>query len=111
MIMSDIDVKITDNHDKVIKALQQQLRAALEDAGRQAVAHAKSTVPVDTGKLKNSINYDVSDDNVKIGTDVEYGKYVELGSVHNHTASHFLLNAMQNNVGEYKQTIEKHLKR
>ena len=109
--MSDIDVKIIDNHDKVIKALQQQLRAALEDAGQQAVAHAKSTVPVDTGNLKNSINYDVSDDNVKIGTDVEYGKYVELGSSHNHTASHFLLNAMQNHVGEYKQTIEKHLKR
>ena len=109
--MSDIDVKIIDNHDKVIKAMQQQLRAALEEAGQQAVAHAKSTVPVDTGKLKNSINYSVSDDNVKIGTDVEYGKYVELGSVHNHTASHFLLNAMQNNVSEYKQTIENHLKR
>ena len=109
--MSDINVKITDNHDKVIKALQQQLRAALEDAGQQAVAHAKSTVPVDTGKLKNSINYDVSDDKLKVGTDVEYGKYVELGSVHNHTAAHFLLNAMQNHVGEYKQTIEKHLKR
>ena len=109
--MSNIDVKITDNHDKVIKALQQQLRAALEEAGQQAVKHAKSTVPVDTGKLKNSIDYSVSDDNVKIGTDVEYGKYVELGSVHNHTASHFLLNAMQNNTSEYKQTIENHLKR
>ena len=109
--MSDIDVKITDNHDKVIKALQQQLRAALEEAGQQAVAHAKSTVPVNTGKLKNSINYSVSDDNVKIGTDVEYGKYVELGSIHNHTAAHFLLNAMQNNTSEYKQTIENHLKR
>ena len=109
--MSDIDVKITDNHDKVIKALQQQLRAALEDAGQQAVAHAKSNVPVDTGKLKNSINYSVSDDKLKVGTDVEYGKYVELGSIHNHTASHFLLNAMQNHTSEYKQTIEKHLKR
>lgn len=109
--MSDIDVKIIDNHDKVIKALQQQMHDALEDAGKQAVKHAKSTVPVDTGKLKNSIDYSVSDDNVKIGTDVEYGKYVELGSINNHTASHFLLNAMQNNTSEYKQTIENHLKR
>lgn len=109
--MSDIDVKIIDNHDKFIKALQQQLRAALEDAGQQAVAHAKATVPVDTGNLKNSIDYDVSDDKLKVGTDVEYGKYVELGSAHNHTASHFLLNAMQNHTSEYEQTIENHLKR
>ena len=111
MAMSNIDVKITENHDKVVKAMQQQLRAALEDAGQQAVAHAKSTVPVDTGNLKNSINYSVSDDKLKVGTDVEYGKYVELGSVHSHTASHFLLNAMQNHTSEYKQTIENQQKR
>ena len=109
--MRDNDGKIIDNHDKLIKALQQQHRAAYVDVDKQAAAHAKATVPVDTGNLKNSINYDVSDDKLKVGTDVEYGKYVELGSVHNHTASHFLLNAMQNHVGEYKQTIEKHLKR
>ena len=109
--MSNIDVKITDNHDKFIKALQQQLHDAFEEIGQQAVAHAKETVPVDTGNLKNSIDYSVSDDNVKVGTDVEYGKYVEWGSIHNHTASHFLLNAMQNNTSEYKQTIENHLKR
>lgn len=109
--MNDIDVKITDNHDKVIQALQQQAREALEAIGQQAVKNAKSTVPVDTGNLKNSLTYDVSDGNVKVGTDVEYGKYVELGSVHNHSASHFLLNAMQGHVGEYKKTIESNLKR
>ena len=109
--MSDIDVKITDNHDKIIKALQQQLHASLEEVGKQATARAKENVPVDTGKLKNSIDYSVSDDGLKIGTDVEYGKYVELGSVHNHSASHFLLNAMQNHASEYKQTIENNLKR
>ena len=109
--MSNIDVKITDNHDKFIQALQQQLHAALEEVGQQATARAKETVPVDTGNLKNSIDYSVSDNGVKVGTDVEYGKYVELGSIHNHTASHFLLNAMQNNTSEYKQTIENNLKR
>lgn len=109
--MSNIDVKITDNHDKFIQALQQQLHDAFEEIGKQAVANAKSTVPVNTGNLKNSIDYSVSDDDVKIGTDVEYGKYVEFGSIHNHTASHFLLNAMQNNISEYKQTIENYLKR
>lgn len=109
--MNDIDVKIIDNHDKVIKALQQQLRAALDEIGQQAVKNAKSTVPVKTGNLKNSLDYSVSDDKLKIGTDVDYGKYVELGSIHNHTATHFLLNSMQNHVGEYKQTIENHLKR
>lgn len=109
--MSNMDVKITDNHDKIIKALQQQLHASLEEVGQQATARAKENVPVDTGKLKNSIDYSVSDDELKVGTDVDYGKYVELGSVHNPSASHFLLNAMQNHAGEYKQTIENNLKR
>ena len=110
--MSVIDVKITDNHDKVIQALQHQLHVALEEVGKQATARAKETVPVDTGNLKNSIDYSVSDDvELNVGTDVEYGKYVELGSVHNPAASHFLLNAMQNNTSEYKQTIENNLKR
>lgn len=109
--MSNMDVKITDNHDKIIKALQQQLHASLEEVGKQVTARAKENVPVDTGKLKNSIDYSVSDDGLKVGTDVEYGKCVELGSVHNHSASHFLLNAMQNHASEYKQTIENNLKR
>ena len=109
--MSDIDVKITDNHDKIIKALQQQLHASLEEVGQQAVARAKENVPVDTGNLKNIIDYSVSDDWLNVGTDVEYGKYAELGSVHNTAASHFLLNAMQKHAGEYKQTIENNLKR
>ena len=109
--MSNIDVKITDNHDKFIQALQQQLHDAFEEIGKQATERAKETVPVDTGNLKNSIDYSVIDNGVKVGTDVEYGKYVELGSVHNHAASHFLLNAMQNHTSEYKQTIESHLKK
>ena len=109
--MSNMDVKITDNHDKIIKALQQQLHTSLEEVGQKVTARAKENVPVYTGKLKNSINYDVSDDKLKVGTDVEYGKYVEVGSVHNPAASHFLLNAMQNHASEYKQTIENNLKR
>ena len=109
--MSDIDVKITDNHDKIIKVFEQQLQAALNEVGQQVTEHAKSTVPVDTGKLKNSIDYSVNDGKLKVGTDVEYGKYVELGSVHNPAASHFLRDAMQNNAEEYKQTIESNLKR
>ena len=109
--MSNMDVKITDNHDKIIKALQQQLHASLEEVGQQATARAKENVPVDTGKLKNSIDYSVSDDGLKVGTDVEYGKYVELGSVHNTAASHFFFIFMQNKAGEYKQTIENNLKR
>ena len=109
--MSKMDIKITDNHDKFIKALAQQLRDAMNEVGKQAVARAKETVPVDTGNLQNSINYYVSDNGVKVGTDVEYGKYVELGSVRNPAASHFLRDAMQHNTNEYKKTIESHLKK
>lgn len=109
--MSNIDVKITDNHEEFIKALTQQLHDAMNEMGQQATAYAKSTVPVKTGNLKNSLDYSVSNDKLKVGTPVEYGKYVELGSANNHSASHFLLNSMQNHTSEYKKTIEGHLKR
>ena len=109
--MSNMNIKITDNHDKFINALAQQLRDAMNEVGKQAVARAKETVSVDTGNLQNSITYSVNDGKLVVGTDVEYGKYVELGSVRNPAASHFLRDAMQNNTNEYKKTIESRLKK
>ena len=105
------DVKFVDNSDKFIKALNEQMKSAAEEIGQKVASAAKANCPVDTGNLRDSINYSVTDDGVTVGTDVEYGKYVELGSVHNHRASHFLLNAMQNNESSYKNIIESELKK
>ena len=55
---------------------------ALERIGLQAEGYAVDLCPVDTGDLRNSITHQVkADENaVYIGTNKEYGAYVELGT-------------------------------
>ena len=55
---------------------------ALERCGQQAEGYAKDLAPVDSGRLRNSIAHkvDTEEKAVYIGTNVEYGPYVELGT-------------------------------
>lgn len=60
-------------------ALEEQLEQALIAIGMTAETYAKDGCPVDTGRLRNSITHDYDSRSVAIGTNVEYGKWVELG--------------------------------
>lgn len=78
--MPDIDIQITDNSGEILKALEEKTKAALEGVGIQAEGFAKRSTPVDTGRLRNSITHAVRGDDVYIGTNVEYGIWLELGT-------------------------------
>lgn len=78
--MPDIDIQITDNSGEILKALEQKKKAALTGIGIQAEGFAKRLTPVDTGRLRNSITHAVRGDDVYIGTNVEYGIWLELGT-------------------------------
>jgi hypothetical protein len=54
-------VNFTDNSDKFIQALREQMQLALEACGLQAEGYAKMLCPVDTGRLRNSILSDTDD--------------------------------------------------
>lgn len=99
------NVKFTDNSAKVLSALNQQKAQALEAIGLRAETHAKALTPVDTGNLRNSMAHAVSGDAAYIGTNVEYGPYVELGSRRN-KAHHMLKKAATEHSDEYR-TIAK----
>lgn len=75
-------VDFTDNSKEVLAAMQEAAARALEKCGLVAEGYAKRLCPVDTGNLRNSISHKVDDGEpaVYIGTDVEYGVYVELGT-------------------------------
>ena len=99
-------VSIGDNSDKFLAALRSNKAAALEAIGLMAERHAKEALTeqsaVDTGRLRGSVTYATSvahsqpqypataedaephgkprDDEVYIGTNVEYAKYVEYGT-------------------------------
>lgn len=77
-----MSIEITDNSKEVSAAIEAAILRGLEKAGLVAEGYAKKLCPVDTGNLRNSITHvvDESEPAVIIGTDSEYGAYVELGT-------------------------------
>lgn len=69
-----MEVNFTDNSEQVLSEFGAAVLRALERCGSQAEGYAKDLVPVDTGRLRNSISHKVDDAEkvVYIGTNVEY---------------------------------------
>ena len=100
-----------DNSREVSAGMLAAYARALEKVGLAAEGYAKSLCPVDTGRLRNSITHQVSAEELAavIGTNVEYGPYVELGTSA-HKAQPFLTPAAQNHGSEYRAILESELK-
>lgn len=151
---ADFEIKINDNTTMVEKAFESQLQTALEMIGTQAESHAKQIVSdtlvyggidlmkygekdnsrVDFGAMRNSIAHTTRDNDVYIGTNLDYAVYHELGtgvyaSQGNGRKSpwyykgrdgkthrtqglppiHFLKKAASEHTDEYKAILKKHL--
>ena len=98
-----------DNTDEVLSALEKAKKRGLEAIGLVAEGHAKKLTPVDTGRLRNSISHATDDEAAYIGTNVEYGPYVELGSP-TIKAHHMLQKAATEHTEEYKRLMEDSMK-
>ena len=98
-----------DNTDEVLAALEKAKKRGLEAIGLVAEGHAKKLTPVDTGRLRNSISHATDDEAAYIGTNVEYGPYVELGSP-TIKAHHMLQKAATEHTAEYKRLMEDSMK-
>ena len=125
------DIKFTSNVNDILSALEKGKRNALTAIGSTAETHTKENITadklVDTGRLRNSITYATGDysgigtytdnkkkkysdakarntpkdDEVGIGTNVEYAAYTELGTQHI-AAHHYLKRAVTEHKDEYK---------
>lgn len=128
-------VKVTDNTDEALDALQSAVERGLEIIGGKAETYAKDLCVVDTGNLRNSITHqtDPAEKSVTIGSGVEYAPYVELGTgIHfvpppewiqnnappgsgiGHSFVHprpYLRPAIEQHTEEYKYIFETELKR
>lgn len=132
-----MEVEVISHRFEVLEALETQARAALEACGNQAVSHAKQNITaagrIDTGRLINSMTHLVEDDTCTVGTNVEYAIYHEVGSgiygenggrqtpwafkdingewhlTHGVKPTHFLRDAIADNVAEYEQIIHQYL--
>lgn len=102
-------VVIRENNAKMIaQAMDSALARALEMIGLAAEGYAKRLCPVDTGRLRNSITHNQVDDSVYIGTNVEYGPYVELGTSKK-DARPFLKPAAQDHKDQYHRILKSQL--
>lgn len=97
------DVRIDDHSDEYMRALEDALPWALEAVGIHIEGEAKEELEntprrIDTGNLRNSINYQVkeSEKAVYVGTDVQYALYVHEGTSRME-ANRFLTNAVDRN--------------
>lgn len=105
--MANINVRITENADEVLRLLEKASSRALKAVGMKAETYAKNDTPVDTGNLRNSIAYAINAEKkeVIIGTNVEYGPHIELGRA-GYAGKHMLKNAAANHMDEYKDLIK-----
>ena len=51
---------------------------SMQDIGALLETEARARCPVDTGRLRASLAYEIGLDDVEIGSDVEYAPFVEL---------------------------------
>lgn len=133
-------VDYKDYSKEVLSALEKGKRNALTAIGSTAETHAKDNITadklVDTGRLRNSITFATGDysgigtytdnnkkkysdakarntpkdDEVAIGTNVEYAAYTELGTQHI-TAHHYLKRAVTEHQDEYKKLAVEAIKK
>lgn len=103
------NVTLTDNSGLFLAALDSQIAAGLEAVGMVAETYAKRDCPVDTGRLRNSITHAVMQENGEtaaiIGTNVEYGPFVELGTSMR-KAKPFLGPAASGHGDEYRDIVK-----
>jgi len=103
--MSSIEI-VEDNTDEFGSELKRAIARGLEKVGQVAEGYAKRICPVDTGRLRNSITHAMEgSEAVVIGTNVEYGPAVELGTSRQ-KAQPFLRPAATDHVDQYRSILE-----
>lgn len=81
-----MEVNFTDNSDLMLEALEAACLRSLERCGEQGEGYAQDLAPspgkTGTGKLRNDIAHQVVSEEkaVYIGTNSEYGPYLEFGT-------------------------------
>lgn len=101
------EVKFDSNLKEVENALEQTVSRALFKVGAFVETESKTIVPVDTGRLKNSIEHqeNSAEQYTEIGSKVEYAPYVETGT-YKMKAQPYLRPAIERNKSQIKSIIE-----
>jgi len=102
------------NADLIAENIGNAIAVALEEIGLAAERYAKENLTknksVDTGRLRNSVTHAINMDEkaVYVGTNVEYGPYVELGTSRSR-AKPYLQPAAEQHEKTYKAILKRHM--
>lgn len=100
-----VTIKV-DNTKAVLEDTQRKKKTALIKCGAAWESYAKQGAPVDTGRLRNSLQHEMEgEDTIDIGSNVEYATYQELGTSRGIRPKLFLTNAGKLHIDEYIQII------
>jgi HK97 gp10 family phage protein len=107
-------INVIDHIAEVKMGKDRKVRTALGECGSIAQGYAtvhlgQTPRRIDTGRLVGSISYQVHDEQVEIGTNVEYAIYVEFGT-RKMKANNFLRSAVGDHLPEYKEILKEFLK-
>lgn len=111
-MMADITFTVKADNIEQIKAFTDEaVKRALEQCGAVWETGAKDNAPVDTGRLRNSIEHHMQDENtVVVATDVEYATYQEMGT--SKMAAHpYIKPSGESLIATFQNIIENELKR
>ena len=110
--MAEIRIEIKMDELGEVKELSDEAVArALEQCGALWESYAKQMAPVDTGRLRNSIeHYPEGTDTVVVETDVEYAVYQEMGTRYQ-SGTPFMKPSGESNIDTFKTIIENELKK
>ena len=100
--------KFTSNFDEASKLIAENRISALNEIGEELSSQIKKAAPVDTGRLRDSIEYHVDQEGLVIGTDVDYAISIELGSS-KRLAEPFINNTVNENLVKVKSVTEKNM--
>lgn len=117
-----VTVKFDDNSPQVLAALKRATARGLEACGAKAESYAKQELSkskphkrgpsrpnVITGRLRNSVSHAVQNNEMYVGSNVDYAAAVELGT-RKSWAYPYLKPAATQHTGEYKTILADSLK-
>jgi HK97 gp10 family phage protein len=100
-----LSARIKRKKKKYPQLFEQAKDLFLEEAGAFVEGEAKLRAPVDTNRLRDSINYQVTGDRAIVGTNVDYAPHVEYGtSPHAINSPVFIRNVGWRYIGEHPGT-------
>lgn len=106
---SGVEVK-HDGRPEFKRELKEAILQGLEECGMLCETYAKKACPVDTGRLRDSYEHFVDEGErvAVVGTNVEYGKFVELGTRRQRAQPH-LRPAAADHAAKYAAVIRRSL--